>query len=166
MHICHVSPPHLPPDQAANALLPAQLGAWIAARGAEVRFVTQPPTQGRALVGELPGQVWRVRPRSGSGLSRRHLVRRSRSITRARSSRPRARRTCCICTATDSSSRVAAAWADWHGLPYVLTLYGTEIRHYRPRWPMDPFTRAYRGAKAVTFYSQGLLDKARALGLD
>ena len=28
MRICHVSP-HLPPDQAANALLPAQLG-WMA----------------------------------------------------------------------------------------------------------------------------------------
>jgi hypothetical protein len=85
MRICHVSP-HLPPDQAANALLPAQLGAWSASRGAEVRFVTQPPTQGRPLVDSLPGDVFRVRPRSGSGLSRLlriDLVRRTRSITQA-----------------------------------------------------------------------------------
>jgi Glycosyltransferase len=47
----------------------------------------------------------------------------------------------------------------------VLTLYGTEIWHYRRRRPIDPFTRAYTGAARVTFYSQGLLDRARALGL-
>jgi hypothetical protein len=29
----------------------------------------------------------------------------------------------------------AAAWARRHGIPYVLTLYGTEIWHYRKhRW--------------------------------
>ena len=32
MRICHVSP-HLPPDQAANALLPAELGRWAAQAG-------------------------------------------------------------------------------------------------------------------------------------
>src|SRR3712207_7036370 len=42
MRVCHVSP-HLPPDQAANALLPAQIGAWSRARGIDVSFVTQPP---------------------------------------------------------------------------------------------------------------------------
>ena len=45
MHICHVSP-HLPPDQAANALLPAQLGRWAAARGDQVTFVAHEPAQG------------------------------------------------------------------------------------------------------------------------
>ena len=50
-------------------------------------------------------------------------------------------------------------------MPTVLTLYGTEIWHYRRRWPIDPFTRAYMNATAVTFYSQGLLDRALSLGL-
>jgi glycosyltransferase involved in cell wall biosynthesis len=59
-----------------------------------------------------------------------------------------------------------AAWAQRHRRPYVLTLYGTEIWHYRRRWPIDRFARAYHGAAAVTFYSQRLLDKARTLGLD
>jgi glycosyltransferase involved in cell wall biosynthesis len=46
-------------------------------------------------------------------------------------------------------------------------LYGTEIWHYRPkRWGPDLFTRAYRSASAVTFYSQGLRDRARELTLD
>ena len=61
---------------------------------------------------------------------------------------------------------VAAAWATRRGIPYVLTLYGTEIWHYRRRWPIDPFTRAYRGARAVTFYSRKLMERAIALGLD
>jgi glycosyltransferase involved in cell wall biosynthesis len=48
----------------------------------------------------------------------------------------------------------------------VLTLYGTEIWHYRPRRPIDPFTRAYRSASHVTFYSRQLLERAQSLGLD
>lgn len=50
--------------------------------------------------------------------------------------------------------------------PVVLTLYGTEIWHYEPkRWRPDLFTRAYRRAAHVTFYSQGLLTRATELGL-
>jgi glycosyltransferase involved in cell wall biosynthesis len=52
------------------------------------------------------------------------------------------------------------------GKPVVLTLYGTEIWHYRPRRPgPDLFTRAYRAATIVTFYSDRLLARARELGL-
>jgi glycosyltransferase involved in cell wall biosynthesis len=61
---------------------------------------------------------------------------------------------------------VASSWARRRALPTVLTLYGTEIWHYRRRWPFDPFTRAYMAARAVTFYSQRLLDRALALGLE
>ena len=61
---------------------------------------------------------------------------------------------------------VGAALARDLGKPVVLTLYGTEIWHYRPRrLGPDLFTRAYRGADAVTFYSQRLLDRANELGL-
>ncbi len=53
------------------------------------------------------------------------------------------------------------------GKPVVLTLYGTEIWHYRrKRFGPDLFTAAYRAASAVTFYSRGLLDYGVALGLD
>jgi glycosyltransferase involved in cell wall biosynthesis len=47
----------------------------------------------------------------------------------------------------------------------VLTLYGTEIWHYRPKRVVDLFTAMYRSASAVTFYSRGLYDKALELGL-
>jgi glycosyltransferase involved in cell wall biosynthesis len=50
--------------------------------------------------------------------------------------------------------------------PVVLTLYGTEIWHYRRRrFGPDLFTRAYRAAGAVAFYSERLLERARDLGL-
>jgi glycosyltransferase involved in cell wall biosynthesis len=167
MRVCHVSP-HLPPDQAANALLPAQLGAWSARRGIEVSFVTQPPTQGRPSSDALAGPVWRTRPRSSSAilrLLRIDTLRRARSISAA------------LDTAAGSADvlhlhsngliiEVAAEWARRRRIPYLLTLYGTEIWHYRPRRGLDPFTRAYRGAAEVTFYSQRLLDKARECGLD
>jgi glycosyltransferase involved in cell wall biosynthesis len=166
MRICHVSP-HLPPDQAANAILPAQLGTWSHDAGAEVAFVTQPPTQGGPIVDVLPGPVRRVRARSMSPLSR---LLRLDALRRGRS----------IAAALDDAAghadllhlhsnglivEVAAAWARRRAIPFVLTLYGTEIWHYRRRWPVDPFARAYRHAAEVTFYSARLLDRARELGL-
>ena len=60
----------------------------------------------------------------------------------------------------------AADWARRRRVPYLLTLYGTEIWHYRKRWPVDRFTRAYRGAERVTFYSQRLMERAKIEGLD
>jgi glycosyltransferase involved in cell wall biosynthesis len=166
MRVCHVSP-HLPPDQAANALLPAQLGTWSRSRGIAVSFVTQPPAQGGTATDTLPGPVRRVRGRSPSRLQRAlriDTLQRARSITRALDE---------VASGADLLHlhsngliiEVAAAWARRRAIPYVLTLYGTEIWHYRPRWPIDPFTRAYRHAHHVTFYSQGLLDRARELGL-
>ena len=168
MRICHVSP-HLPPDQAANALLPAELGAWAQARGDIVTFVAHEPAQGREAAAIGAGRVWRVPRRpGGSGLTRAlkiDTVRSARAIGRALDE-----------AAKDADLlhlhsnglivEVAAAWAGRRGVPYVLTLYGTEIWHYRRRWPFDPFTRAYRRAAEVTFYSRRLVERARSLGLD
>jgi rhamnosyl/mannosyltransferase len=60
-----------------------------------------------------------------------------------------------------------AAWiAGRQWKPVVMTLYGTEIWHYKRKWPRpDLFTRAYRSASRVTFYSRGLLDYAVGRGL-
>jgi glycosyltransferase involved in cell wall biosynthesis len=58
----------------------------------------------------------------------------------------------------------AARWARRQRVPTVLTLYGTEIWHYRRR-TIDSFRQAYMHAGAVTFYSRRLLDRARELGL-
>lgn len=168
MNICHVTP-HLPPDQAANALLPAELGRWAAGRGDVVRFLTLEPAQGRLSSDELPGQVRRLPRRERAaglaGLLRVDAWRHAKSVSASLDA-----------IAHDADVlhlhsngliiEAAAAWARQRERPFVLTLYGTEIWHYRPRWPIDPFTRAYRSAAEVTFYSGRLRDRARQLGLD
>jgi hypothetical protein len=51
-------------------------------------------------------------------------------------------------------------------IPFVLTLYGTEIWHYKRRWPIESVSRARIARRpAVTFYSRKLLERATELGL-
>jgi glycosyltransferase involved in cell wall biosynthesis len=167
MRICHVSP-HLPPDQAANALLPAELATWAHEAGHTVTFVTQAPAQGGGPGAPLPGAVTRLPARGrrsrAARLLRLDTWRRARAIAAALDERAAAADLLHL-HSNGLLIEVAAAWSARRRVPYVLTLYGTEIWHYRKRRPIDPFTRAYRRAAAVTFYSQGLLDRARALGL-
>ena len=168
MRLCHVSP-HLPPDQAANSLLPAQLGAWGAEAGHEITFVTQYPAQGRTEPVPLPGQVRRVSTRRSSSsiirFLRVDLWTRARAVTAALNDMATGRDLVHL-HSNGLIIEVASGWASRRGIPTVLTLYGTEIWHYRRRWPIDPFTRAYMNATAVTFYSQRLLDRALSLGLE
>jgi glycosyltransferase involved in cell wall biosynthesis len=167
VRICHVSP-HLPPDQAANALLPAALGAWARARGDAVSFVAHEPGQGDA-------------PRVDLGSPVRWIPRRQRTSTLRRFFRLDALRVArAVERALEDAARdadllhlhgngliieAAARFAQRRRMPYVLTLYGTEIWHYRRRWPVDLFTRAYHGAALVTFYSRHLKSRAEELGL-
>ena len=168
MRVCHVSP-HLPPDQAANALLPAELAAWAHAQGHEVTLVAHEPAQGQAAVPLPSGRVWRLpRKPKATGMTRAlrlDTLKHARVISAA------------LKQAADGADllhlhsngliiEVAAAWAARRRLPFILTLYGTEIWHYERRWPIDPFTRAYHASSAVTFYSRKLLERARELGLN
>jgi glycosyltransferase involved in cell wall biosynthesis len=164
MHIVHVTP-HLPPDQAANALLPYHLGQWAVARGDSVHYVAHPPVAGRPAA--LPGPVtWIPRKRAGGG---RWL--RLGSIASAwrvlRHARPFIEAADIVHVHSNGLlAELGALLALRSRKPFVLTLYGTEIWHYRPKqWGPDLFTRAYRAAAAVTFYSDRLLLRARELGL-
>jgi glycosyltransferase involved in cell wall biosynthesis len=180
MHILHVTP-HLPPDQAANALLPWQLGQLAHEAGDTVEYVAHPP---RARHADRPPRR-RTAPHATPGGAFnpgvRWVPRRTRHLL-------------------DRVLRVGAltgTWRIWQTLapalaradivhvhsngllaelgvllarrarkPVVLTLYGTEIWHYQPRrLGFDLFTRAYRAASAVTFYSARLHDRAHELGL-
>jgi glycosyltransferase involved in cell wall biosynthesis len=163
--IVHITP-HLPPDQAANALLPFQLGEWARARGDAVAFVAHPPAQ-RAAAREIPGVV--TIPRTTRGPLQRLL--RIGSIAGTWRIRRLASGTIRDADLVHVHSNgllpeVGAAIAARLRKPTVLTLYGTEIWHYRKRFGPDLFTRAYRAASAVTFYSQRLLDRARDAGLE
>jgi glycosyltransferase involved in cell wall biosynthesis len=176
MRICHVTS-HLPPDQAANALLPLHLGQWALEAGDSAAYIAHPP---RALSGEpsaalrrveqeLPGPVTWIEPRS-----RRTRVPGAAQIVslfelaRMRRAAAGALREADVVHVHSNGllPEAAALFASRLRKPVVLTLYGTEIWHYRTRrFGFDLFTRAYRTAAHVTFYSGFLRERAVELGL-
>jgi glycosyltransferase involved in cell wall biosynthesis len=165
MRILHVTP-HLPPDQAANALLPWQLGTWAAAEGALVEYVAHPPrAAGHA---SLPGPAVWV-PRSGGGPLARTLKVSSLLASRRmhQALAPAIDRADVVHVHSNGLlAELAVLLARRRGKPVVLTLYGTEIWHYEPKKVgPDLFTRAYHAASCVTFYSERLLVRAQELGL-
>jgi glycosyltransferase involved in cell wall biosynthesis len=165
MRILHVTP-HLPPDQAANALLPAQLGAWAAAAGHVVEFVAHPPQQVRGQ-SPLPGPVAWV-PRRRRGILDPLRLGPLRAAWRMRGTlAPAIARADLVHVHSNGLlAEVAILLACRQKRPTVLTLYGTEIWHYAERRPIvDLFTRAYKEASAVTFYSDRLRARAAELGL-
>jgi glycosyltransferase involved in cell wall biosynthesis len=171
VRICHVTP-HLPPDQAANALLPYHLGTWAREAGDQPVFIAHPPrlAQADAPAWALPGPATFI-PTSRPA----NAVSRALKLASFVAARRIAAVAGPILVASDLvhvhsngllpeyCSRLAAR----AGKPVVLTLYGTEIWHYRAkRFGPDLFTAAYRRANAVTFYSRGLLEHGVGLGLD
>ena len=165
MHIVHVTP-HLPPDQAANALLPWQLGLWAAEAGDTVEYVAHPPRAGQPAT--LPGPATWIPRRTDSGVAR---TLRLGAILAANGIRqalqPAIERADVVHVHSNGLlAELGVLLARRRDAPVVLTLYGTEIWHYAPkRFGPDLFTRAYHEASAVTFYSERLLGRARELGL-
>lgn len=167
MRVCHVTP-HLPPDQAANALLPFHLARWLAERGGEASFVAHPPRAGATAVDTLPGPVvWIPRQQRGGFARALRVSGATAAIRVARSAAPFISRADVVHVHSNGLlAEVGALVARWYRKPVVLTLYGTEIWHYRRRRVLpDLFTRAYKRATQVTFYSCGLRDRAVELGL-
>ena len=165
MRILHVTP-HLPPDQAANALLPWQLGNWARDAGDSVEYVAHPSRAGGRA--ELAGRVTWLPRRSGGFLDRTLRV---GSVVGAwriqRALAPLIARADLVHAHSNGLlSEVAVLAAVRAKKPVVLTLYGTEIWHYRrKRGRPDLFTRAYHDASYVTFYSERLMSRAFELGL-
>ncbi len=166
MHICHVTP-HLPPDQGANALLPSHLGTWAADAGDTVTFVAHPPRAGR--VDALPGPLVAIpRPGDWNVVARfTRLATLSTIVRILRAAGPAIRAADLVHVHSNGLlAEVAVLAAVARGKPVVLTLYGTEIWHYRPRrLGPDLFARAFRKATHVTFYSQLLSARAQDVGL-
>ena len=166
MRICHITS-HLPPDQSANALLPFHLGQWAVEAGDEPVYLAHTPrAEG---VNSLPGLVtWFPRRPPERFLTR---VTKIGSLLRAATIVRKVKRVIASSDVVHVHSNgllpeLAAEVASRMGKPFVLTLYGTEIWHYRPRrFGPDLFTRAYHNASYVTFYSKGLVDRAIEIGL-
>lgn len=166
MRICHVTP-HLPPDQAANALLPYQLGRQAREAGDEATYVTHPPRWGSGAT-DLPGPVTRIpwRDRSPAPWPARKLRGVRQAVRIARQAAPAVRAADVVHLHSNGLLIEICAWlARRYRKPTVLTLYGTDIWHYRRRRPVDLFTRAYDQAGRATFYSERLRRHAAEQGL-
>lgn len=147
--------PHLPPYQAANALLPHQLGGALESQGHGVRYLTFGDD------GDTP-EVSYVRRYRRFRATR--LPQALEALETWRKTAPLAREADVVHIHSNTwMNQVAARAARRAGRPYVLTHYGTEIWHH------DGKDRAFRllNARAahVTFYSQALYDRGRELGL-
>ncbi len=146
--------PHLPPHQAANALLPHLLGQGLREREHRVRFLT---------FGNGPDsdEVRFVR-RGSKRLRHTRLPQAWEALSTWRKGAPLVREADVVHVHSNTwMNQVAAGLAARHKRPYLLTHYGTEIWHH------DGHDRAFRRmnarARHVTFYSQALLDRAREL---
>ena len=148
--------PHLPPYQAANALLPHVLGLELTKRRHSVSFLTfktkDPARENTAYVTRRPGfRVTRI-PQLIEALETR------------RKARPLVDAADVVHIHSNTwMNQIAARLAAQQGKPYVLTHYGTEIWHH------DGKNRAFRTlnqrAAHITFYSAGLLARARELNV-
>lgn len=146
--------PHLPPYQAANAILPDLLGAELEKRGHTVSFLTFEANEPRR-----PRTAY-VRRRRGPRVTR--VPQLLEAFETKRLARPMVEEADVVHIHSNTwMNQVAARMAVRSAKPYVLTHYGTEIWHH------DGKNRAFRNMNAaaahVTFYSQALFDRAREL---
>ncbi|HXV64918.1 MAG TPA: glycosyltransferase family 4 protein, partial [Vicinamibacteria bacterium] len=148
--------PHLPPDQAANALLPQLLRDGLTREGHEVRLMAFEPRAGRPRQAEV-----RYIPRSRNGLSRTlRLSHLETAFAVCRQTRGFFSQADVVHVHSNTfMNQLVAALAYRRRLPFLLTHYGTEIWHYRKR-PIDPFLWMNEHAAQVTYYSRLLLDKS------
>jgi glycosyltransferase involved in cell wall biosynthesis len=152
-------------------LLPYHLGWWSRDAGHEVSYVAHPPRSaeaGASVVDRIAGPVVWVQPNRASGVAK--LLRFGSvgtALKMARAARPMIAAADVVHVHSNGLlAEVGALLAERARKPVVLTLYGTEIWHYAPKRPgPDLFTRAYRRASYVTFYSHGLQTRAVELGL-
>jgi glycosyltransferase involved in cell wall biosynthesis len=154
--------PHLPPDQAANALLPELLREGLSKEGHEVRLLSFEPREGRARRDDV-----RYVPRPRNGLARTlRLSQIETGLSVVRAARDLFEDADVLHVHSNTfMNQVAAALAVWRELPFVLTHYGTEIWHYRPR-PLDLFLWMNRRAAHVTYYSRLLYERSLELGVN
>jgi glycosyltransferase involved in cell wall biosynthesis len=148
--------PHLPPYQAANALMPHILGLELRKRGHRVSFLTF-ETGDR----DRESTVY-VRRRTGFRFTRLPQV--LEAMETRRKAAPLVRSADVVHIHSNTwMNQVTAGLAFSRRKPYILTHYGTEIWHHDGR--NRAFRRLNRNARHVTFYSAALLARGRELKL-
>jgi glycosyltransferase involved in cell wall biosynthesis len=153
--------PHLPPDQAANALLPQLLREGLVGAGHEVRLLAFEPREGRP---RQEGVRYIRRPRNGLARTLR-LSQLETGLAVWRETRSLFENADVVHVHSNTLMNQAAALsAHRRSLPFVLTHYGTEIWHYRKR-PFDAFRWMNEHAFEVTYYSRLLMERSLELGI-
>lgn len=148
--------PHLPPYQAANALLPHTLGLELEKRGHRVSFLTF------KTGGPVRERTAYVKRRTAFRVTR--IPQLLEAMETRRKALPLIQEADLVHVHSNTWMNQVAARAVFSlGKPYVLTHYGTEIWHH------DGRNRAFRtlneNAHHVTFYSEALLARARELSV-
>jgi glycosyltransferase involved in cell wall biosynthesis len=161
VHVCMVTP-HMPPEQAANALLPSVLARELAKAGDRTTFLTHPAAgSARPAVGETV-----YVSRRGRGVLARSPL--GAIVTAARFGTAAARAFRSIARVHLHSNGFIVDVAGWMAArmarPAVITLYGTDIWHFEPSRHRR-FAAVVRGAAQRVFYSHALRDRAVELGL-
>jgi glycosyltransferase involved in cell wall biosynthesis len=148
--------PHLPPHQAANALLPHLLGEALRERGHQVAFLTFGDGEDAAGVRYVRRGSRRLRAtRVPQALEAARTWWKGRDLLHGAD----------VVHVHSSTwmNQVAARLAVRAKKPYVLTHYGTEIWHHDGHDAR--FRRFNRDAGHVAFYSRALLERARELAV-
>ena len=155
--------PHLPPEQGANAILPALLAPALELAGVTTRYVTHPPHHG-ATVG-TDRQVDYVPRRGRRRIDRTMFGAVSAGARIAAGATGAIRRSDLVHLHSNGLIVEVGDWlASLCGVPSIITLYGTDIWDYDPRRHAR-FARVVHRAKYRVFYSQRLLEYARDLNL-
>ena len=155
MNVLHVTP-HLPPYQAANALLPDLLGRALETRGFKSRFLSFGEERDTERVRRVRRRSRRLGvTRVPQALEAFDTWRKGRSLIEASD----------VLHVHSNTwvNQIVARMASRRRKPYVLTHYGTEIWHHDGKDPR--FRRLNRDAEHVTFYSQALLERGRSLAV-
>ena len=154
--------PHMPPEQAANALLPAVLARELARSGHATTFLTHPNPAGR------PSEIGRTicTARRGKGALARSPIGAVATAVRLAAASARAFRGVDLVHLHSNGFIIdVAGWmAARLGRPTVLTLYGTDVWHFDAQRHRR-FADVVSGAAARVFYSRALRERAVELGL-
>lgn len=162
MRVCMISP-HLPPEQGANALLPVWLGNELTAHGIDVSYVAHQPT-GRRHPPPVDHVVYV--PRRGRGRLSRTIGGAAIAASRMAWGARRAIEASDLVHLHGNGFMIEVGQfvAARYRKPYVITLYGTDVWHHEPARHAR-FGRVVRDSACRAFYSRGLRDFARNLGL-
>ena len=161
MRVCMISP-HLPPEQSANALLPVLVGDALASQSVVATYVSHAPSDASH---HQRRDVTYVPKRGRDGFSRSRIgaiVAGARMAAGAR----RSVRACDLVHLHGNGFIIEIGqWlAKQYRKPCVVTLYGTDISAY-DQARNARFGRVVREAASRVFYSRGLLEQARHIGL-